>query len=138
MDNLWIYVDSLEEKTYFLEGLEQYTMYLWTVRAHCSEEQTSDWAEQKSFYTGGWGINNLDKEKLTVYASGKMLNIINPKNRYIEVVQLFDITGKLLSEHRVNTTANVMIPTNLSSGEMVIFVRIIGNNEVESHKVLLF
>jgi len=132
----WIYVDALEEKTYFLDGLIPNTVYLWTVRAHCTGDQISDWAMQNEFTTEPWSVNDIDKRMMTVYASGKMINIINPENRYIEKVQLFDITGKLLFDYVVKSTDNVLVSTTLSS-EMIVFVKIIGRNEFENHKVLM-
>jgi hypothetical protein len=132
----WNTENALETKTYSLEELTPNTAYLWSVRAHCTGDQTSNWATQNSFTTEPSGIKGLNKEQMTVFASGKMLNIINPENRYIEKVQLFDITGKLLSDYIVKSTDNVLIPTTLTS-EMILFVKIIGQNEVENHKVLL-
>jgi len=138
--NVWNNIVDLVETSYFLDELKPNTAYLWTIRAFCPDpcgSVYSDWAPKNEFTTKPNNLNDLQKEAITVYASGKILNIINPKNSYIEVVQLFDITGKLLSEYKINGTDNVLIPTNLSSGEMIIFVRIIGQNDIENHKVLL-
>ena len=135
-DISWNYVEVEEETSYFLYGLSPNTAYLWTVRAHCSEEQVSEWATQNEFTTLPFGINDLSKAQMNVYASGKMLNIINTENRHIENVQLFDITGKLISEHKINSNENVLIPTNLSSTTMV-FVRVVMQNGIESHKIII-
>jgi hypothetical protein len=130
----WNNVDPLEEKTYLLEELTPNTAYLWTVRAICEDEQTSEWAEN-GFTTEPVGINETKKEQMTVYFSGKMLSIINAENRFIERVQLFGTTGNLLGEYGVNSTDNVLIPTTLS--EMIVIVKIVGINNVETHKVLV-
>jgi len=131
----WVYEDALEEKTFYLEGLIPYTVYIWTVRAHCADEQTSEWATQNSFTTETWNVSEINKKAMKVFASGKMLNIINPENRYVEKIQLFDITGKLLYDYVVNSTGNLLLPTTFLS-EMVLFVNIIGRNEFESHKIV--
>jgi hypothetical protein len=131
----WISIDSLELKTYHLQGLIPGTAYLWTVKANCVGNQTSIWATQGNFTTLPIGVNDLSKAQMVVYTFGKILNIINPQNRYIERVQLFDINGKLISEYKINNTDNVLIPTTLNVG--VFFMRIIGQNEVENHKVLM-
>jgi hypothetical protein len=133
----WIYVDVLEDKTYFLEGLTQNTAYLWSVRAHCIGDLTSEWATQNNFSTQEWSVNEFNKKLMTVFASGKILNIINPENRYIENVQLFDINGRLLFDFTIKSTDNVLLPTNLNSA-MVLFVKIIGKNEVENHKIIMY
>jgi chitodextrinase len=131
----WNDVEALEVKTYVLEELTPFTVYVWTVRANCSEDQTSDWAAQNEFTTEPVGINDVKKEQMTVYSSGKMLNIINPGKRFIERVELFGISGSLLGEYAVNSTDNVLIPTALP--EMVAIVKVTGKNEVETYKVLV-
>ncbi|MDR2971890.1 MAG: fibronectin type III domain-containing protein [Bacteroidales bacterium] len=131
----WNDVDLLEEKTYFLENLNQNTAYLWTVRANCSEDRTSEWATENNFTTEPDGIVVEKKDLMTVYASGQMLNIINPENRFIEKIQLFSIDGRIVGDYLVNSTNNVLIPTTLT--EMIVFVKIIGNNDIETHKVLM-
>jgi len=133
----WIYINDLGEKQYFLEGLNQDTKYLWTARANCAEGQTSDWAPESDFTTDRVGITEMGKKVMTVYALDKVLNIINPKNTFIENVQIFDIAGKLLGNYRINSNDNLLIPTNFSVNEMILFVKIIGQNETENHKVLL-
>jgi hypothetical protein len=131
----WNDVEALIVKTYLLENLIPETAYLWTVRAHCSEDRISAWAEQNEFTTEPWSVDEARKTWMTVYASGQMLSIINPENRLIERVQLFGIDGRLLGDYLVNTTDNVLIPTSLS--EMIIFVKIMGNGAFEAHKVLI-
>jgi hypothetical protein len=131
----WNDVEALEVKTYLLDELVPNTAYVWTVRANCSEDRTSDWAVQNEFTTEPIGINDVKKEQMTVYSSGKILNIINPENRFIGNVQLFGTNGNLLGEYIVNSTDNVLIPTALP--EMIAIVKIIGKNEVETHKVLV-
>ena len=131
----WITVEALNEKSFILEELIPNTAYLWTVRAHCAEEQTSEWATESNFTTLPLGIEGILKEAVTVYASGKVLNIINPDNRFIEKVQLFSIDGKLLGDYAVNATDNVLIPTTLN--EMILFVKIMGKEEFTTHKVLM-
>jgi hypothetical protein len=131
----WNDVEALEEKTYLLEGLIPWTIYVWTVRAHCSEGRTSEWAPQNEFTTDDVGINNVTKKPITVYASGKMLNIINPENRYIEKIQLFSINGKLLGDYTVKSADNVLIPTTIN--EMMVIVKIIGEGKEENHKILM-
>ena len=130
----WTNVEGLVEKTYTLEELTPGTVYLWTVRAHCIGDRTSLWATQSQFITG-LGINNSKNELMTVYATGKMISITNPLNRYIERVQVFGITGSLLGDYVVNSTDNVLITNDLSA--MIAIVKIVGQNDVETHKILI-
>ena len=131
----WNDIEALEVTTYLLEELTPNTAYLWTVRAGCSDERTSEWAEENNFTTDHVGIDNVRKEQMTVYSSGKMLNVINTENRYIENIQLFDINGRLLCNYIVKTTDNVLIPTTIN--EMIVIVKIIGKNGEENHKILM-
>ncbi|MDR0206475.1 MAG: fibronectin type III domain-containing protein [Bacteroidales bacterium] len=131
----WINVYVLETKTHLLEELTPNTVYVWTVRANCAGNQFSSWATQNTFTTKPFKIENFTKE-ITVFASGKLLNIINTENRYIENIQLFDITGKLISEYIINSVENVQIQTNLSSTTMV-FVKIVMQNGIENQKIII-
>jgi hypothetical protein len=129
--------EPIQVKTYLLEGLTPNTAYIWTVRAFCSNTHVgfSPWAEENGFTTDQVGIDDVKKGTMTVYASGKMISVINSENRYIEKVQLFDITGRLLGNYTVKSTENVLIPTTIN--EMMVIVKIIGENREENHKVLV-
>ena len=131
----WNDVEALNVKTYLLEDLTPNTAYLWSVRANCTGDRVSNWATQSNFTTLPLGISGVQKETMIVYASGKMLNIINSENRFIEKVQFFSIDGKLLGDYVVNATDNVLIPTTLN--ETILFVKIIGKEEFTTHKVLM-
>ena len=138
-DSSWININDIEETTYFLQELTPNTSYLWSVRAFCyapTNSVYSGWAPQSNFMAYPWGINEGNKNLMNVFASGKMLNIINPENRHIENIQLFDITGKLISEYKINSNENVLIPTNRSSTTMM-FVRIVMQNGIENHKIII-
>ena len=130
----WNEVKPLEVKTYLLEDLTPNTAYLWMVRAVCSDDSLSGWAGEKEFTTEPLGIDDMRKDQMTVYASEKMLSVINPENIYIETIQMFDIYGRLLGNYTVKTTDNVLIPISLNN--MIVIVKIIRENGVENHKVL--
>jgi hypothetical protein len=131
----WMDVENIVEKSYLLTGLLPETVYLWSVRARCSNDRTSEWATQSNFETTPIGTNEFKKEAMIVYSSGNMISIINSNHRYIDKVQLFDVTGKLLGDHSVNSTDNVLIPTTIN--DMMLLVRIVGQNGVETHKVIM-
>jgi len=131
---VWNNVEALETTAYLLDALIPNTAYLWTVRANCPDDQTSDWANQSNFTTEPLGIC-CNEEKMSVYAAGKMISIINPENRFIESVQLFSITGSLLGNYPVNSSDNILIPNTIST--MVIFVKIIEPDKAETHKVFV-
>jgi len=131
----WTNVDALDVKKYLLEELTPNTAYLWTVRAHCSDDRTSDWASENSFTTKPNNINDSNKEQMIVYASGKMISIMNPEKKYVEKIQLFSINGTVLGNYAVYSTDHILIPTNLS--EMIVFVKICSRNDIETHKILV-
>ena len=135
----WNNINNHTATSYLLDGLMPNTAYLWTVRAYCSSYYNgvySGWATQNEFTTLPLGINDLNKAQMKVFTSGKMLHLINPENRYIENIQLLDITGKLISEYKINSSDNVLIPTYLSSTTMM-FVRIVLQGGVENHKIII-
>ena len=139
-DTLWNNITDLTETSYILDELTPNTVYVWSVRAFCDDDIDSDaiyseWATQNEFTTEPNSTCDLEKNRMTVYASGKILNIINPENRTIEKVQLFDIQGKLLFDYTVKSTGNLLIPTILN--EMMVFIRIVGEGGYESHKLLI-
>ena len=131
---LWNYINDLFEKSYLLEGLSPNTAYLWTVRAYCSEERVSAWGSQSEFITTESGISYSNRLNMTVYSSGKVITIINPENKYIESVQLFDINGKLIGDYSIMGTDNVLLPVTIN--DLVTIIKIIGQTEIESYKIL--
>ena len=132
----WIEITDIEEKTYTLQELTPLTIYLWTVRSHCSEDRISDWSTEEEFQIAEIvSIENIEKERLTVYVSDKIINVINPENRYIEKIQLYSIDGRLIGDYAVKSCNNVLIPTALD--EQIVIVKIFGENGNENHKVLM-
>jgi len=79
-------------------------------------------------------ISYSTNSSFEVYIAEKMINIINPDNKYIDSVQLFDINGKLIGNYSVKRSDNVLIPSVVN--EKITIVNIIGLNEIETHKVL--
>jgi hypothetical protein len=128
----WNIIENLPNKTYLLEELIGWA-YLWTVRAHCDNDQISDWAEENYFMIEG--VEGFLKEPITVFASEKIINIINPSNKYIERIQLFSIEGRFFGDYTINSTDNVRIPTSLN--HILVLVKIIGKNDIEVHKLLM-
>ena len=132
----WNNAEALEVCNYTLTQLAPNTAYLWTVRANCSEDRKSEWATENDFTTDDVGINDATKDRMTVYATGNMINVINPDNRYIEKIQFFSINGSLLGNYTIKSAENVIIP--VTTNETVIIVKIIGENQEESHKIVSF
>lgn len=130
----WKNIENLNQKTYLLSDLTPNTVYLWTVKALCNDNIPSAWATQNSFTTQTSGISESGKSEMAVYFSGKMINIVNPENKYIEKVQLFDISGRKIGEYKVFGNNNILITTTINDGFAI--VKIVGQNEVETFKVL--
>ena len=133
--DIWNIIEDIDETTYLLTDLVSNTLYLWSVRANCSEERISEWAEESEFTTDRAGISTFGEKAITVFAVGKMISIINPENIFIENVQLFDLNGKMLFDHIVNNRSNILIPIDIN--ENVVIIKVIGKNEVIVYRLLL-
>lgn len=131
----WTTVNALTEKSYALTGLAENSAYIWSVMATCEESRTSKWANQNKFSTTATGISNVDISDLSVFAQGKVLNVVNPANGYVKTIQIFNMAGQMLGTYRVNTSDNVFITLNHVSGEVV--VKVIGAKTTKIAKLII-
>lgn len=132
----WIEVqDTLTEKTYLIEELKPATVYLWKVRALCDEGRESAFATQiETQTTDGTAVDLVTEDRLTVYTSDDVLNIINTEALYISTVALYTVDGTLISEHQVNDNQNIILPTTLN--QTIVIVRITTPTANLTYKVL--
>ncbi|GHT88729.1 hypothetical protein FACS189474_4490 [Bacteroidia bacterium] len=133
----WTTVSALTTASYALEGLKANTLYFWSVRANCENLPTTAWVTPQGEFTtlDEVGIGTVDAKRLTVYANGKIINILNPENITIERVQLYDLAGALLQNFSVKGNENVLIPTALNQSAVI--VKVYTNNNASTYKVLV-
>lgn len=128
-------VENLSEKNYLIKDLKPATLYLWGVRATCDEERQSAWAaNQRTTTASETAVDLVSADRLTVYTSDNVLNIINSVALYINSVALYTIDGTLISEHQVNDNQNIIVPTTLS--HTVAIVRIATPATTLTYKVI--
>jgi hypothetical protein len=125
---------ALEVKTFLLEELTANTAYVWAVKATCEENSTT-WIQGNSFTTGVTGIDPINSGAWSVYVSGKMINILNPKHAPIQRVRLYDTGGVILSDFTINANENVLIPTTFDHS--VVIVKVEGVNTSKTFKVVI-
>lgn len=120
----WTEVLALTETSLTLSELEQNTAYTWRVKASCDEGRESGWSAQNKFTTLQSGIDAVSVSDLTVYASGSILNILNPQNVAIDSVAVYSGDGALKGAYEINSSENVMIPTTISGEVAFISVKV--------------
>lgn len=132
----WITENGLADKTFFAENLERNTAYIWTVRANCEDERQSPWATQGSFSTTDVAIDGIAADAFSVFASGKLINIVNPDNMPIDRIKISALNGMLLQVYEANTTENIIIPTSLDKAGVYI-VQVESRGFKKAYKVLI-
>jgi hypothetical protein len=131
----WTTINNLSAKSYKVEGLQSNTAYLWTVRGICDAGLTSGWATQSEYSTLISGITKINKNDLNVFATGKIINIVNPSAQPIDRVELIAANGSIIKNFTVHSNENVLIPVTLS--QQVVIVNIITGNASVTFKVLI-
>ncbi|MDR0681444.1 MAG: hypothetical protein LBG15_06315 [Dysgonamonadaceae bacterium] len=134
-DVVYTFVDGLTEKSYLLQNLEPETAYVWGVRASCEEGDPSDYVAGDAFSTLTTGIGTVKGAAWSVFASGKIINILNPSRTGIDRIRLYDLNGALLKDYRVQTNENVLITARPDWGTLV--VRVEGNGTPVTSKVII-
>lgn len=132
----WNNHNGLTEKTFELTNLTDNTAYIWAVKASCDEGRTSAWSVQNKFSTNTSGLNSNVSQTLNVYASNKILNIINPMHCMIKQVLLYSTNGQVLANYILNSDENVLITVrNVQQGKVI--VKIVGEDWNKSYPVLI-
>ncbi|MDR2621967.1 MAG: fibronectin type III domain-containing protein [Dysgonamonadaceae bacterium] len=118
----WTYITTLEEASYELTGLTANTVYLWRVKAHCAAtENESAEASQVQFTTTRTGISSIENV-LKVFASNRIINVLNPEGGYIDHIRLYGLDGSLLLDFDVRSSDHVLIPTAIDQTAVIVKV----------------
>lgn len=116
----WTETESLSNTSYQLSGLTANTLYIWTVKAACEENRTSNWAAQNRFTTPqASGIDAIGLTGVRVFANGKVINVENPAGGLIKTVCVYHADGKLIGKFDVNTCDNIFIPMSANGLKIV-------------------
>lgn len=131
----WTDTLALTTTSYELTNLTENTTYLWRVKAHCAatENESGD-ANQSQFTTYKTGIASI-KGDLQVFASQRIINVLNPEGAYIDNIRLYALDGSLLQDFDVRSSDNVFIPAAISRG--IVIVKVYGENVSSVFKVLI-
>jgi hypothetical protein len=135
---VWVNVNNLLVKTYQLDKLTPETPYLWTVKAYCDEDRSTNWVSQETFTTlkhQDTGLNEISGDNLKVFVSNRIINILNPDGKFIEQIQLYDANGQMLKIFTINSSENVLIP--LTNTQKTLLVKVNGKKDSSTFKVLV-
>jgi hypothetical protein len=131
--------DTSAELSRVLTDLTPNTAYTWRVRNLCDNDRSSGWANADNFNTDkGVAVEDLrSASTLEVYVSGKQINVLNPKNEYIESIALTSTNGAVLQKYTVRSRDNILVTATLRN--QVVVVSIYGKNGavVRNEKVLI-
>jgi hypothetical protein len=131
----WTDVVDIAATSYELTNLTGNTTYLWRVKAHCAAtENQSDYASQETFSTYKTGISSI-KGALQVFASQRIINVLNPEGIYIDNIRLYAVDGNLLQDFSVRSTDNVFIPVAIK--QTIIIVKVQSKNVSSVFKILI-
>ncbi len=119
-------------KPYILTSLQSGTAYVWNVKAVCSVTLSSEWSAENTFTTTV-GIENNSLNNLSVYSYNNQVNVINNDNLLIKAVVIYDMIGQEVATYAINSTDNILINTNFTSGNYV--VKIVTDTQVMTKKL---
>lgn len=131
----WNTVSELAEKQYTVDGLKVNTAYLWSVKASCDDEQTSDWAVQNRFTTQPSGISETEAAGLKVFVSDGIINVVNPSGVRVDRIRMFAADGVILKEFSIHSEENVMIPAAVPAG--VVILKVYGHSFVQTYTLII-
>lgn len=131
-------VTNVSGNSYELTGLEDNTVYLWQVRANCTNSNHSDWSNLVSFTTEVTpieiGIEDFVKNSVKVYAEHQNVHILNNEGLTIDNVRIFDTYGRLIYSGSVSSDHEV-IGLNVATGTYI--VNVTTDQGVANYKVTI-
>lgn len=131
-------VTNVSGNSYELTGLENNTVYLWQVRANCTNSNHSDWSNLVSFTTEVTpieiGIEDFVKNSVKVYAEHQNVHILNNEGLTIDNVRIFDTYGRLIYSGSVSSDHEV-IGLNVATGTYI--VNVTTDQGVANYKVTI-
>ncbi|MDR2621415.1 MAG: hypothetical protein LBC48_02405, partial [Dysgonamonadaceae bacterium] len=134
VDDEWTTV-KVKSKSFDLTGLTPATSYRAKIRSICAPGDTSVYSPVYSFTTSlGTGIRDITGEAWNVYASGNVINILNPGKTAIHRIRLYNLQGVILKDYTVRTHENVRITTPPEWS--VLIVKIEGEGTAVSSRVI--
>lgn len=130
----WTELENLADTCHQLTGLKANTAYVWRVQAVCEEERSSKWASQSKFTTTmADGIDRVGISNIGVFASGGILNIVNPGYGQIDTITVCDAAGRVIVRTSPRTRDNVFL--NLAGVKGNIIVKVYGQHETKTFKL---
>ena len=136
-------IPNITATQYSLSGLEKGTTYIWSVKANCGTNHSSEWAGHTTFKTRDYtiivdttiiGITENEFAAIQVYGYNQNVYIVNNDNVNISQVAIFDAYGKVIYRGDVTESRSV-ISLNVATGIYV--VRIESDNKAATYKVHL-
>ncbi len=131
----YAYVNDLVETTTTLNGLNHSTSFLWSVRANCTADRITAWSAQGNFETPVVSsISLATADDITVTSVGNSVSVING-NVYVNTIEVYDLSGRLIAAVEVNGYDNAIIPVN--GTDKVVLVKVSGMDNTFTYKVAI-
>lgn len=121
--------------SYTLMDLETNAVYKWSLQPLYDTYILGGRTEEQSFTA----VGNERREyanALRIRMNQRQIVVENPENRYIRLIRVYDLSGRVLKTYPVNDKGNVFVNTDL--GEGMVLVEVIGSgNERASLKAIV-
>lgn len=116
---------AMTTATYVLRNLERDVVYKWRLCAGYDSYLMGKVTPEQDLNTA---VANEDAEyakSLRIKMENRQIVIENPDNRYIKVINVYDVSGRLVKAYPVNERGNVFVNADLKQG--MVLVEVVGS-----------
>lgn len=111
--------------TYTLVGLETDVVYKWRLQPLYDTYLMGDMTPEQEFNTAVGNERNTYAQSLRIRVNNRQIEVENPDSRYIKLIRVYDLKGRVLKTYPVNDTESVFVNTDLDQG--MVIVEVIGS-----------
>lgn len=111
--------------TYTLVGLETDVVYKWRLQPLYDTYLLGDMTSEQEFSTAVGNERNEYAQALRIRVNNRQIVVENPDSRYIKLIRVYDLKGRVLKTYPVNDTESVFVNTDLDQG--MVIVEVIGS-----------
>ncbi len=129
--NTYVYVRTADTQEYdtivepesehVLKNLQTNVVYRWCVKAVCNSTYYSELSEEAEFDTKTVANAASDYARgLAIRVNGRQIVVENTARLFIKTLNVYSPSGILLRTYTANTDGNMVIPTDLNQGMVII------------------
>lgn len=120
-------IENLTEEFCVITDLEPSTLYLWSVRANCTHNRVTEWANQSEFTTPARSGIATVGTGLTVSGNHGCVVIENHSGVVVERVVVADLAGRVIADKAVGSADNALLATGFRGNVVVTLTTAAGN-----------